>query len=150
MKNILQPLYELFYDIENGTPYLNLLNAVYGENTNGEYDKIGWILLILVPILLLLTFYKLWEPMRKQRLMWVFTISVISLIAYLITYHVFLFKNQDILIAIRNYNGDPGQVDPIPFVRHISLITTLFAFLLSILYSMIIKRFSINNSHNPF
>jgi energy-coupling factor transporter transmembrane protein EcfT len=150
MKNILQNLYELFYDINGGTPYLDLLNDIYGVNTNGEYDKIGWILLIAVPIVTLFLFYKVWEPMRKQRLMWFFTISLITLITYFTTHYLFLLQNQDILIKIGDYIEGQGLVNPNSFIVQISLITSLFAFLLSIGYSLIIKRFSTHNSINPF
>jgi hypothetical protein len=150
MKNLLQNAFEIFYDVNGSTPYLDLLNDLYGVNTNGEYDKIGWILLLLVPIAGLVFFYKFWEPMKKQLLMWGITIVGISTIVYCTTHYLFLLGNNDILIKIGNYSGNPGQVDPNSFVIQISLIATLYAFLLSIIYSIIIKRFSTHNSSNPF
>ncbi|MCF6297998.1 MAG: hypothetical protein L3J08_08455 [Flavobacteriaceae bacterium] len=141
MNDILVILYEIFFDWNT---YQDLIKYVFN---NFDFGKIGWVLL-LVPLIILFVFYKFWEPMRRQRLMWVITVIVISIIAYATTSGI-LYNNNSILQHIGNYTGDGGP-DADYFIFQMSMISALYAFILSFLESMIIKNISTNNSHNPF
>ena len=141
MNNLLAPIYELFFSWDT---HEELLKFVYD---NLDYSKMAWVLL-LVPPFLLVIFYKFWEPMRNQRLMWFITMLVITVIAYAATTGI-LYYNTEILQYIGNYKGEEGP-DADFFIFQMSLISALLAFILSFLESMIFKKISTNNSHNPF
>jgi len=142
MNNLLAPMYELFFDYAS---YQDLLDMIYN---NYDYGKIGLVLL-LVPLALLAVFYKVWEPMRKQRLMWFLSLLLILIITYLST-TVIINNNGEILEYIGNYTGDDGQMDPDYFIFQMSMISVLYSLVLSIIYSLGLKTISVNNSHNPF
>ena len=138
MNNLFAPMYEWWFEFE---VYEILLDCLYDNN---DYGKFGWLLLI-VPLLLLALFYKAWEPMRRQRLMWSITIIIISLIGYMTTTGI-VFNNVCILDEL---NGqDPKLAET--FIVQISLISALYFLLASLIYTFIVKRFSTHNSHNPF
>ena len=86
--------------------------------------------------------------MRNQRLMWFITVIVIALIAYAGTSWI-LYQNNNILEYIGSYTGEEGP-DGDYFIVQISLISALYAFIISFLYSLVVKKISTNNSHNPF
>jgi len=141
MNNLLAPIYEFFFSWET---HQDLLNFVF---ENLDYSKMAWVLLLTPPILLGI-FYKAWEPMRNQRLMWFITVLLITIIAYGST-TVILYYNNDILQYIGNYTGEEGP-DADFFIFQMSMISALLAFILSFLESLIIRKISTNNSHNPF
>ena len=140
VNDLLAPMYEYFFNWDN---YEILLTCLWDNN---DYGKFGWLLL-LVPLLLLVLFYKVWEPMRKQRLMWLITIIIISIVSYAATTGI-LFNNECILDELAAYNGD--QVNPEYFIFQISMITVFYSVIISFIYTLLIKRFSTHNSHNPF
>ena len=86
--------------------------------------------------------------MRNQRLMWFITMLTIIVIAYAATTGI-LYYNNEILQFIGNYTGEEGP-DADFFIFQMSLISALIAFILAFFESMIIKKISTNNSHNPF
>ena len=141
MNDLLAPIYEFFFSWDT---HEDLLTFVYD---NLDYSKMAWVLL-LVPPFLLVIFYKAWEPMRNQRLMWFITMLTIIVIAYAATTGI-LYYNNEILQFIGNYTGEEGP-DADFFIFQMSLISALIAFILAFFESMIIKKISTNNSHNPF
>ncbi len=141
MNDLLAPIYEFFFSWDT---HEELLTFVYD---NLDYSKMAWVLL-LVPPFLLMVFYKFWEPMRNQRLMWFITILTIIVIAYAATTGI-LYYNNNILEYIGNYTGEEGP-DADFFIFQMSLISALIAFILAFFESIIIKKISTNNSHNPF
>lgn len=138
MNDLFAPMYEWWFEFE---VYEILLDCLYDNN---DYGKFGWLLLI-VPLLLLALFYKAWEPMRRQRLMWSITIIIISLIGYMTTTGI-VFNNVCILDELTGLDSKLAET----FIVQISLISALYFLLVSLIYTLIVKRFSINNSHNPF
>jgi hypothetical protein len=141
VNDLLAPMYEYFFNWDN---YEILLDCVYNNN---DYGKFGWLLL-LVPLLILGIFYKVWEPMRKQRLMWLITIIIISIINYASATGI-LYGNECVLTEIGAYIPE-NQVKPEYFIFQISMITVLYSVIASLIYTLIVKRFSKHNSHNPF
>ena len=138
MNDLFAPMYEWWFEFE---VYEILLDCLYDNN---DYGKFGWLLLI-VPLLLLALFYKAWEPMRRQRLMWSITIIIISLIGYMTTTGI-VFNNVCILDELNGQNSILAET----FIIQISLINALYFLLASLIYTFIVKRFSTHNSHNPF
>ena len=69
MNDLLAPIYEFFFSWET---HQDLLTFVYD---NLDYSKMAWVLLLASPILLGI-FYKFWEPMSNQILMWFITIKL--------------------------------------------------------------------------
>ena len=138
MNNLFAPMYEWWF---NWGEYQVLLTCLFDNN---DYGKFGWLLLI-VPLLLLALFYKAWEPMRRQRLMWSITIIIISLIGYMTTTGI-VFNNVCILDELNGLDSKLAET----FIVQISLISALYFLLASLLYTLIVKRFSTHNSHNPF
>ena len=138
MNDLFAPMYEWWFEFE---VYEILLDCLYDNN---DYGKFGWLLLI-VPLLLLALFYKAWEPMRRQRLMWSITIIIISLIGYMTTTGI-VFNNVCILDELNGLDSKLAET----FIFQISLISALYFLLASLLYTLIVKRFSTHNSHNPF
>ena len=138
MNNLFAPMYEWWF---NWNEYQVLLTCLFDNN---DYGKFGWLLLI-VPLLLLALFYKAWEPMRRQRLMWLITTIIISLIGYMTTTGI-VFNNVCILDELNGLDSKLAET----FIVQISLISALYFLLASLLYTLIVKRFSTHNSHNPF
>ena len=138
MNDLFAPMYEWWFEFE---VYEILLDCLYDNN---DYGKFGWLLLI-VPLLLLALFYRAWDPMRRQRLMWSITIIIISLIGYMATTGI-VFNNVCILDELNGLDAKLAET----FIVQISLISALYFLLVSLIYTFIVKRFSINNSHNPF
>lgn len=138
MNDLFAPMYEWWFEFE---VYEILLDCLYDNN---DYGKFGWLLLI-VPLLLLALFYRAWDPMRRQRLMWLITTIIISLIGYMATTGI-VFNNVCILDELNGLDSKLAET----FIVQISLISALYFLLVSMIYTFIVKRFSINNSHNPF
>ena len=138
MNDLFAPFYEWWFEFE---VYEILLDCLYDNN---DYGKFGWLLLI-VPLLLLALFYRVWDPMRRQRLMWSITIIIISLIGYMATTGI-VYNNVCILDELNGLDSKLAET----FIVQISLISALYFLLVSMIYTFIVKRFSINNSHNPF
>ena len=138
MNNLFAPFYEWWFDWD---VYKVLLTCLFDNN---DYGKFGWLLLI-VPLLLLALFYRAWDPMRRQRLMWLITTIIISLIGYMATTSI-VFNNVCILDELNGLDSKLAET----FIVQISLISALYFLIISLIYTFIVKRFSINNSHNPF
>ncbi len=138
MNNLFTPFYEWWFDWD---VYQVLLTCLFDNN---DYGKFGWLLLI-VPLLLLALFYRAWDPMRRQRLMWLITTIIISLIGYMATTGI-VYNNVCILDELNGLDAKLAET----FIVQISLISALYFLIISLIYTFIVKRFSINNSHNPF
>ena len=138
MNDLFAPFYEFWLNYE---VYEVLYTCLYDNN---DYGKFGWLLL-MVPLLLLALFYRAWDPMRRQRLMWLITTIIISLIGYMATTGI-VFNNVCILDELNGLDAKLAET----FIVQISLISALYFLLVSLIYTFIVKRFSINNSHNPF
>ena len=138
MNDLFAPFYEFWLNYE---VYEVLYTCLYDNN---DYGKFGWLLL-MVPLLLLALFYRAWDPMRRQRIMWLITIIIISLIGYMTTTGI-IWYNVCILDELNGIDSKLAET----FIVQISLISALYFLLVSLIYTFIVKRFSINNSHNPF
>ncbi len=141
MNDLFAPLFEMFF---NYTTHQVLLGYVFD---NLDYGKIGTSLLLLS--LTLLLFYKVWNPIGSQRLKWACSVIGISVISY-ITTTIILYSNSNILEYIGNYTGENGQLNAEYFIVEMSIYSLIFSLVISFLYSILFKRFSTGNSHNPF
>ena len=113
MNNLFAPFYEWWFDWD---VYQVLLTCLFDNN---DYGKFGWLLLI-VPLLLLALFYRAWDPMRRQRLMWLITTIIISLIGYMTTTGI-VFNNVCILDELNGLDAKLAET----FIVQISLISAL-------------------------
>ncbi len=143
MNEIVAILYEYLF---NWNVYQELLGMVFN---NLDYGKIGW-LLIIVPIVLLTVFYKLWDPVNLSKLKWFIVIAIITLIAYGSTSAI-LYNNSEIIEYLGNYTGENGEPDADYFIFQMSIISMVYALIISFISSLAFFRLlSSNNSHNPF
>ena len=143
MNEIVAILYEYLF---NWNVYQELLGMVFN---NLDYGKIGW-LLIIVPIVLLTVFYKLWDPVNLSKLKWFIVIAIITLIAYGSTSAI-LYNNSEIIEYLGNYTGENGEPYADYFIFQMSIISMVYALIISFISSLAFFRLlSSNNSHNPF
>ncbi len=144
MNDLFTPLFDnaLFFD---WMTYQDLLACVYN---NFLYTKLG-LILVLVPLILLIFFYKVWDPIRKQRFMWFICIIIILIIGYFSTREI-LYSNTCILNLLGSYQPGDNNPDPKGFIFQMSMITSLYSLISSLIFTLIIKSFSTHNSHNPF
>lgn len=143
MNNFIAVLYDsLFnYDI-----YQTLLDMVFD---NLDYGKLGWML-ILVSAISLTMFYKIWDPVKGAKLKWYLSLILIIVLCYAITSGI-LYNNPELLEYIGNYTGENGEVDADYFILQMSIISMVYALIISVVSSMAFFRLlSTNNRHNPF
>jgi hypothetical protein len=135
IKNILNDSQVPLIECINEAPYYNILT---------------WILLI-TPITLLVIFYKVWEPLTKQLLKWMLTGILIGIIMFITTRYFFIEENPCMIELLDNYDDIiAGLLNPNTFVYYVSFLISGISLILTFLYSFVIKRFSTQNSHNPF
>lgn len=130
---------------ETVIPYVpQFMNAVYD---NQDYNYIGLTLLIF-PLIFMLLFYKVWDPIPK-RIMWVvitFIVTVLSVFG-LTYYWAITGGMEEYLINEVNLNG----ISAGSFVWSISFYAAVFSLIPGIVFMFLAKKFlSINNSNNPF
>jgi hypothetical protein len=143
MNEIVASLYEPFF---NWDTYQELLNAVFN---NLDYGKIGWLILI-IPIIILIIFYKFWDPVSSSKFKWWITMLVISILAYISTSAI-IYNNPVIIQYLGNYTGENGQLDANYFIIQMSFITFGYCLIIAAILSIIPFRFlSTNNRNNPF
>jgi len=100
---------------------------------------------------LLIIFYRVWDPLTKQTLKWLITGIITAVILFISTRYFLIDESPCMLNLIDNYNEQtPGLLDPNSFMYYVSGLIAILSMILTFVYSLIIKRFSINNSHNPF
>ena len=142
MNDLLAPLYEMFFDWDT---YQELLNIVFN---NSDYGKLG-IILLVAPAILLGIFYKVWDPINKQVLLYISTLIIASIALYISTSGI-LYSNYEMIEYIGNFTGEDGQTDANFFIIQMSIVSVLFSVILSVLYTMVFKKLSVNNTQNPF
>tara|TARA_B110000908_G_scaffold165537_1_gene215151 strand:+ start:290 stop:721 length:432 start_codon:yes stop_codon:yes gene_type:complete len=143
MNEIIVNLYEeCFY----WPTYQGLLNMVFN---NHDYGKIGWLILI-IPIIILIIFYKFWDPVSSSKLKWWLTILSISILGY-ISASTVLYNNTKIIQYLGNYTGGNGQPDADYFIIQMSLMTLVYSLIIAFILSIIpFRLISSNNRNNPF
>jgi len=143
MNEIIVKLYEEFFD---WSTYQGLLNMVFN---NHDYGKIGWLILI-IPIIILIIFYKFWDPVSSSKLKWWLTILSISILGY-ISASTVLYNNTKIIQYLGNYTGGNGQPDADYFIIQMSLMTLVYSLIIAFILSIIpFRLISSNNRNNPF
>jgi hypothetical protein len=143
MNEIIALLYEPFF---NWDTYQELLSAVFN---NLDYGKIGWLILI-IPIIILIIFYKFWDPISSSKLKWWLMILSISILGY-ISASTILYSNPEMIQYLGNYTGENGQLDAVYFIFQMSMITAVYSLIITLMLSIVPFRFiSTNNSKNPF
>lgn len=144
MNELLSGLYESWFDYET---YQDLFRNVFKEQ---GFGFIGWAIIAL-SILLLVLFYKFWDPVEGQLKKWIIVLLINSLLIFGASYLI-LYNNQGLIEAMGNYSDGIG-VNPHYFVFQISSISALYglftAFVCCIL-PLPVKFLSNNNKHNPF
>lgn len=141
MNDFIASLYDPWFDY---VTYNKLINSVFDIK---DFQKLGFGFLI-VSILGLIVFYKLWDPVKKPRLKWFATLLSIGLIMSIITYSL-LSNNVGILTLFGNYSGSP-EPDPQYFIFQMAAISFLYGVILSAILSISVKFISVANKYNPF
>lgn len=137
--NKIAPGYEFFFD---WSTYEDLLNAVFN---NFDYGKIGW-LIIIIPIIILTIFYKLWDPVSSSKLKWWLTLMAIGILSYISTSMV-LYNNIKIIEHL-SIGKDPNADY---FILQMSVITLVYSLIIAFILSIIpFRLISTNNRKNPF
>jgi hypothetical protein len=142
MNDIFTPFYDnaVFFNYFN---YQYLLGAVYDNN---DYTKYG-LLIIFMPIIFQILFYKLWDPIAYQ-IHKLIAVSAVYLVGAFFVSNAILYNNNDMLDLIGAY--EENSIDPEYFILQMGLITVLYTFISSAIFIFVIKKLSTNNSHNPF
>ncbi|TXD53114.1 MULTISPECIES: hypothetical protein [unclassified Polaribacter] len=142
LNNIFAPLYEAFFDYQTNN---ELLQCIFN---NFDYAKMVGVLLI-TPVLLLLGFYKIWDPIKNPKLKWILTIIISALISAILTQKILIELNVCLRMKIGGFTGD--GVDPFNFALSMSMISFFYALIISIILSIIpFRLISTNNRYNPF
>lgn len=143
MNDIVAILYDRLFDWDT---YQVLLNMVF---ENQDYSKIGWIL-IIVPILVLVIFYKFWDPVSGSKLKWFLSLLFIMIISY-VGSSIILYNNFQVIEYIGNYTGENGDPSADYFIFQISAITLGYGLIISFALSIFpLRLISTNNRYNPF
>lgn len=142
MNEFVASLYDPWF---NYALYKNLQDSVYNFY---DFQKLG-ISLIIVSMILLIIFYKFWDPVKQPRLKWSFTLILAGVCMFAISYAI-LFNNSELLQYMGNFSGSVGEPDPQYFILQMSAISFLYGVILSGLLSILVKYISISNKNNPF
>jgi hypothetical protein len=122
-----------------------ILDCVFN---NYDYAKFGGVL-IMTSFVLLFIFYKIWDPLKNQRLNWIFIIFIIALTCSITTYIFLVEFNVSLRMLLKGYNG--SGPDPLSFVFIISLISFFLGLIAAITLSISpLSLLSSNNRYNPF
>lgn len=130
--------------------FANIYEAVYVDPLFSDpvYDGQDYlwlgIVLIIIPLLWNLAFYKLWDPTPVKRYKWLIMAMFTSMLSVFLISFLKLFYGESLADFI--INEEPGVIQ---FIWNLSLYNSLFSIPLIAIYSVIIKRFSINNINNP-
>ena len=135
LNNFVASLYDPWFDY---TLYKNLVDEVYSAY---DFRNLGFCL-IIVSILCLVAFYKLWDPVKKPRFKWWITLLFVGLFMFGIT-NGLLYNNAQLLSV-----NEPPSIDF--FILQMAIISFLYGVLLSGLLSILVKYISVGNKHNPF
>lgn len=142
MNELFATFYETFFDWDT---YQQLLTYVF---LNNDYSKLGLIILgisIIIPIV----FHKAWDPVGGAKFKYWAVVILTGVVGYIAS-SVLLYNNFNIMEYISNYSGENGLPSADYFIFQMSLITVLFVVVLFVVISVFSKRFSTNNSKNPF
>ncbi|GAA3777940.1 hypothetical protein GCM10022271_07730 [Corallibacter vietnamensis] len=142
MNDFIASLYDPWFNYEL---YKDLQDSVFNAF---DFQKLGWSL-IIVSIILLLVFYKLWDPVKKPRFKWIITLLFAGIFMFAICYAL-LFNNIELLQYLGNYTGDVGEPNPQYFILQMAVISFVYGVALAGLLSIPIKYISVGNKHNPF
>lgn len=143
MNKIVAILYDRLFDWDT---YQELSGMVFN---NQDYGKLGWVL-IIVPVLTLTVFYKFWDPVSSSKLKWFLSLLFVMLISYTGT-SIILYNNFEIIQYIGDFTGENGAPSADYFIFQMSVITLVYALVLSIILSVIpFRLISTNNRYNPF
>jgi hypothetical protein len=143
MNEIIVNLYEDYF---HWNTYQGLLNMVFN---NHDYGKIGWLILI-IPIIILIIFYKFWDPVSSSKLKWGLTMLSISILSY-ISASTILYSNTEMIQYLGNYTGESGQPNADYFITQMSGITAVYSIIIAFVLSIIpFRLISTNNRNNPF
>ena len=123
-------------------------NTVYSGAvfSNGEYQWLG-LVDILSPIVLLLIFYRFWDPLPTRRFLWFLVILTSLLISFSFTYYWLTTGSMNLFIL---NNQISAGITPKNFVLNLGLISIGFTLIIGLISSFLLKYLSINNSNNPF
>ncbi len=142
MNDLIASFYDRWFNYEL---YKDLQDSVYNAF---DFQKLGWSL-IIVSIILLLVFYKLWDPVKKPRFKWIITLLFVGIFMFAICYAL-LFNNIELLQYLGNYTGDVGEPNPQYFILQMAVISFVYGVVLSGFLSIFVKYISVSNKRNPF
>lgn len=142
MNEFIASLYDPWFNYEL---YKDLQDSIYNAF---DFQKLG-LSLIVVSIILLIVFYKFWDPVKKPRLKYIITLVLVGVFMFVICY-MLLFNNSELLQYMGNYTGDNGEPDPQYFILQMAFISFVYGVVLSGLLSIVVKYISVSNKRNPF
>lgn len=126
--------------------YKEMLNVLFINESFGFISLVT----ILCSIILLILFYKFWDPVEGQIKKWLLTLIINYFVVFGISL-VLIYNNHDMLRVIGSYNG--VGPDPTFFSFQLAAISgfyaVIFAFVCCI-FPLPVKIFSNDNSKNPF
>lgn len=133
MKNIFANLYELIIR------HPQFSEIVYKSE---DYVWLGFYM-ILIPFILSLVFYKFWDPSPTKIYKWVITVLLISFIIVICLSYYQLWTGS---LEIEFINGNPDVAN---YAISLAMYNAIYCLITAIIWTVIIKRFSVNNSNNP-
>lgn len=133
MKNFFANLYEL------AIRHSEFSNTVFKSE---DYVWLG-LFLIIIPLILALIFYKFWDPSPTKTYKWIVFVVILSIILIFVASYYQLWTGS-LEIDFANEHPEVGD-----YTLGLSLYNSLYSLIIIIIWSVIIKRFSINNSNNP-
>lgn len=143
MNDFIATLYDRLFDWNT---YQELSGMVFD---NLDYGKLGW-LLVIIPLLILTVFYKLWDPVRNSKFKWYITMFLVMVISYVGT-SIILYNNNEIIQFIGNFTGQNGEPNADYFIFQMGMITVFYTLIITLILSLFpFRLLSTNNRHNPF
>lgn len=142
MTDFCGPLFEGYFDYGYCTTVLEALN------NGGEYTSIVFSTIITVVIGVFI-FYKLIDPVRKQRLKWFALLGVLTIIGFFVATFM-VNSNIDFMMYLAIYDSNEAtEISGENFRFKISLINAFYTIILTSISSLGIKYLSKTNKHNP-
>ena len=107
-----------------------------------DYIWLG-LFMLGIPLLLTLIFYKFWDPSPTKIYKWV----IIVLLTIIVVFGISFYWLSTGSLEDSFINEEQGVLN---FSLTLSLDNAIYSLLIALIYSFLVKRFSINNTNNPF
>jgi hypothetical protein len=145
MKDLLAPIIEDYVIIHDSTND-EYLDAIYNSS---DYTNMG-ILLLVITFMLLLTYYKLIDPVLPRITHWLLAVFI-SLISVAIVCFSLLFTGS-MEPFILDYIPDESNslMDPTLLSWEVALVMMTLSIIPLVAFTILLRFISVNNKRNPF